>query len=105
DFQGHNPDVPNSQYAFVGSGSEIRADAGEHGDAGSIVVWADGATQFYGRASAHGGSEDGNGGQVEVSGKGQLQFHGHIDLSAAHGDIGTLLLDPTNIVIANGSGD
>ena len=80
-------------------------DAGEHGDAGSIVVWADNATQILRPRSAHGGSEDGSGGQVEISGKGQLQFHGQVDLGAAHGDIGTLLLDPTNIVIASGSGD
>src|SRR5262249_7247578 len=39
------------------------------------------------------------------SSKGHLGEHGHIDLTAAHGQTGNLLLDPTSIVIMGGTGD
>jgi hypothetical protein len=39
---------------------------------------------------------------AEVSGQGFLEFWGDIDLSANRGQIGTLLLDPTNITIVEG---
>jgi adhesin HecA-like repeat protein len=105
DFQGHNPDIPNSRYALVTAESEIRANALASGPGGTVIVWADSATRFYGLATARGGIEAGDGGLVEVSGKEYLEFHGRADLSAPSGAIGTLLLDPTDIVIANGSAD
>ncbi|MEQ9548175.1 MAG: hypothetical protein RIM23_00930 [Coleofasciculus sp. G3-WIS-01] len=49
--------------------------------------------------------DGGNGGLVEVSGKEQLIFRGTVDTTAVNGVSGTLLLDPTDIVIANGSFD
>ncbi len=36
---------------------------------------------------------------MEVSGKGSLQFDGKVDATAANGKTGTLLLDPTNIIV------
>ncbi|MBT9314015.1 two-partner secretion domain-containing protein [Leptothoe spongobia] len=46
----------------------------------------------------------GNGGFVEVSGKTGLVYAGQVDATATHGLSGTLLLDPTNVTIANGTG-
>ena len=71
---------------------------------GKIAVWADGSTRFAGEISARGGAEAGNGGYAEVSGK-YLEFKGTADTQAPHGETGTLLLDPADIVIANGTGD
>jgi filamentous hemagglutinin family protein len=103
-FQGQG-NIPKAERTFVGSGVTINADAFKSGNGGNVIVWADEVTGFYGNISARGGIEAGNGGFVEVSGKEHLIFRGTVDTSAVNGLWGTLLLDPTNIVIANGSRD
>ncbi|MEZ6244292.1 MAG: filamentous hemagglutinin N-terminal domain-containing protein [Phycisphaerales bacterium] len=93
---------------WIGQNALLRADAINQGDGGAVIVWADGATGFAGTISAKGGAFGGNGGFTEVSGKGWLSFGGRVDLTAAFGHKGTLLLDPTNIRIFDGpagSGD
>ncbi len=100
DYQGRNPDVHNAQRTYVSSGASIKADAVEHGDGGKVVVWADGDTRYYGNISAQGGSRSGNGGLVEVSGKENLDFNGGINVGAAFGVGGRVLLDPQNIVLS-----
>ncbi|MFW5763345.1 two-partner secretion domain-containing protein [Coleofasciculus sp.] len=102
-FQGKG-DVANALRTFIGSDVTINADALTTGDGGNVFVWADEVTGFYGTISARGGVDGGNGGFVEVSGKQQLNFAGIVDTSAVGGSFGTLLLDPTNIIIANGTG-
>jgi filamentous hemagglutinin family protein len=104
DFQGKGT-VPNAATTFIGKDVSIKADALTNGNGGKVIVWADKLTEFYGNISAKGGSVSGNGGFVEVSGKEQLIFKGNVDTNAVNGKPGTLLLDPTNIVIENGSAD
>ncbi|MCU0961563.1 MAG: hypothetical protein MUF48_15815, partial [Pirellulaceae bacterium] len=104
DHQGHNGDLANAEHTLLGTGSLLRADALHDGDGGHIVVWADATTWFYGTISAR-GSASGDGGHVEVSGNEFVEFRGCVDISAVSGHFGTLLLDPTDIVIANGTGD
>ncbi|MEW6495854.1 MAG: filamentous hemagglutinin N-terminal domain-containing protein [Cyanobacteriota bacterium] len=104
DFQGQSA-VPNASHTFVSSDSTINASAMLNGDGGRVIVWSDAVTQFYGNINAQGGTTSGNGGFVEVSGKGSLSFKGIVDTSAANGTIGTLLLDPTDILIRGGIGD
>jgi filamentous hemagglutinin family protein len=99
DYQGKNPDVANAQATYVGEGVTIRADATDHGDGGKVIVWADGFTNYQGHISAQGGAAGGDGGFAEVSGKRTLDFDGTVDLTAARGKTGTLLLDPTNLTI------
>ena len=103
-FQGQGT-IPNAARTFVGKEVIINANALTRGHGGNVIVWADEVTGFYGNISARGGSEAGNGGFVEVSGKEHLIFRGTVDTTAVNGLWGTLLLDPTDIVIANGSGD
>ncbi len=102
DFQGGG-DVRTADSTYVAQGSEVRADALSDGDGGRVIVWADDVTHFAGHISARGGSEGGDGGFAEVSGKDRLAFRGRADLRAAHGDVGTLLLDPDDITISNGA--
>ena len=97
--------VPNASRTFVDSDSVIQADALEAGDGGQVIIWADEITQFLGEISARGGLETGNGGFVEVSGLQSLDFHGQVDTSAFHGNVGTLLLDPTNITVVGSAGN
>jgi filamentous hemagglutinin family protein len=103
DFQGGGT-VPNASRTFVSSDSTIDVSALLQGDGGRAIAWSDEATRFYGTITARGGVFGGNGGFAEVSGKQFLDFAGLADLSAAQGQLGTLLLDPTNItVIAGGN--
>jgi len=103
DFQGQGS-VLNAQRTYIGSDVTINADAITAGNGGQVIAWADEATGFYGTINASGGETAGNGGFVEVSGKQDLLFRGTVDVGSIAGNIGTLLLDPTDITIVNGDG-
>ena len=100
DFHGANPAIQNATLTYVGPNTLIKADAIQNGNGGNVAVWSDNTTRFYGSISARGGNQSGNGGFVEVSGKGFLAFNGTADRRAPHGRAGTLLLDPTAMVIS-----
>ena len=72
--------------------------------AGNTVVWSDKDTVFRGTIVAKGGETGGNGGQIEVSGHENLGFTGQVNALAPSGFIGSVLLDPRNITVANGGG-
>jgi len=100
-YQGQGT-LPTASQVFVSQDSTIKVNAIDWGDGGRAIVWADEATTFYGGVSARGGAMAGNGGFVEVSGYKDLHFRGQVDMGAPHGSHGTLLLDPTDIVITAG---
>ncbi|MBE9042165.1 filamentous hemagglutinin N-terminal domain-containing protein, partial [Oscillatoriales cyanobacterium LEGE 11467] len=117
DFQGSGT-IPNARVTLVDGNTNIFADAMESGDGGRVILWADETTAFLGNISARGGAlstsnilssspplspSSSNGGFVEVSGKQNLIFEGLVDVSAANGSLGTLLLDPANITISSGA--
>ncbi|MCC6679073.1 MAG: filamentous hemagglutinin N-terminal domain-containing protein [Phycisphaerales bacterium] len=94
--QGRGPERA-AQTTIVTPGSEIRADAtAPGGGGGTVAVWSEGATGFYGSISAQGAS-GGAGGFVETSGKGVLDMRGTVRA----GNGGTWLLDPRNVTIDN----
>ncbi|SMH62922.1 beta strand repeat-containing protein [Azospirillum agricola] len=100
--------VANAATTTVEAGARLSAD-GSAGNGGSVVVWSDERTLFDGAISARGngiGSDGiaGNGGRAEVSGKASLSFHGTADLRAESGRTGSLLLDPHDLTISNGTG-
>ena len=68
DFHGEGA-TPTARRTLVESGATLSADATEKGNGGTVVVWSDEATAFYGRLTAKGGAAGGNGGQAEISGK------------------------------------
>ncbi|MCF6251182.1 MAG: filamentous hemagglutinin N-terminal domain-containing protein [Methylococcaceae bacterium] len=94
----------NATYTYIDKNTTINADAIEMGDGGKVIVWADDTTRFYGNITAKGGYRFGNGGFVEISGKKNLAVRGGVDLSSANGNVGSLLIDPDDIVIADGAG-
>lgn len=104
DFQGQG-ETRTARRTFVAKDALLRADAETEGDGGTIIVWADDATAFYGTLSARGGSESGDGGFAEISGKRSLVSHGSLDLGADNGSVGTVLYDPLRIVIRGGPTD
>ncbi|BAY65732.1 filamentous hemagglutinin family outer membrane protein [Calothrix brevissima NIES-22] len=104
DFQGKGT-VPNAASTFIGKNTSINADAIDNGNGGRVIVWSDNNTRFYGNISARGGVNSGDGGFVEVSGKQSLDYNGLVNTNATNGNIGTLLLDPTNIEIVAAGGE
>jgi filamentous hemagglutinin family protein len=97
-WQGKGPEA-NASSTYVGSGVVLDASATGQGDGGTVVVWADGHTNYFGQVNARGGVNGGDGGKVEVSGKATLNFQGGADLTAAHGKTGSLLLDPQFLTV------
>lgn len=97
--------TPTARNTFIEKDVKIKADAVTKGDGGYVTIWADNSTTFYGDVSVKGGDKGGSGGFVEVSGKKYLTFRGNVDTTASKGNVGTLLLDPDDLVIMNGSGD
>ncbi len=98
DYQGQGT-VPNATQTFVDPNSVINASSLVRGNGGRVIVWADNATQFWGTINAQGGAQGGDGGFVEVSGKEFLTFQGNVNVLAANGNAGTLLLDPSTLTI------
>ncbi len=103
DYQGLG-DYPTASTVNVGRDVSIFNDAISTGHGGRSIFWADRRMRFFGSVYARGGREWGDGGFVEVSGKEELFFEGRVDTTAANGKRGKLLLDPEDIIIADGSG-
>lgn len=97
EFQGGIDPAGNAQTVNVAAGAQLKANAGTNGDGGTVIVWSENATSFEGTLSATGGSQSGNGGFAEISGKNTLWITGSADLTAANGELGTVLLDPTEL--------
>lgn len=97
--RGKEENLINSTHTYLDASVSIQADALENGPGGKVIVWADGHTHFLGKISARGGLVGGDGGFSEVSGKEHLDFQGRVDLSSFTGQMGTLLLDPTDILV------
>jgi trimeric autotransporter adhesin len=83
-----------------GTDSQIHADGAGTGNGGDIITWASGTNAFNGGAflSATGGELAGDGGFIDVSGE-NVFIAGRVDLSAANGAAGTMLIDPRTIEI------
>ena len=84
---------------IVASNANIDVSATNNGNGGTVVVWSDGRTDMDGSIKATGGINGGNGGNVETSGKVALDLKGRVDVTAANGQGGQWLLDPTDIRI------
>jgi filamentous hemagglutinin family protein len=104
-WQGKDARIVNALAVDVEEGVQLKADATLSGPGGTVVVWSDDTTRFRGDLFARGSGADGAGGRAEVSGRRQLIFRGKVDLGAADGKTGNLLLDPDTVTINGGSGD
>jgi filamentous hemagglutinin family protein len=96
--------LPTAQHTVVEAGVTIQADALTQGDGGTVIVWADDATEFAGQISARAGALWGNGGFVETSGAQTLAVAptARVDTTAAHGQGGLWLLDPADLTVQSG---
>jgi fibronectin-binding autotransporter adhesin len=93
--------LQNAATTTVLAGASLNASALENGNGGSIIVWSNKNTYFAGSVAAQGGINGGNGGFSEISGHEHLSFTGaHINLLAAKGNNGQLLLDPHDVTVS-----
>ncbi len=99
DLRGENPNIQNAKTVFVGKDVLLKANALEEGDGGKIIVWGNKSNLFYGNAEIRGGSFAGNGGFIETSGA-YLDFQGKVDPFAPNGNLGNILMDPSDITIS-----
>ena len=97
-FQGNDPNIRNAQNTIIDAHSVMTADALQTGDGGTVIVWSDGHTDFFGTISNQ-GAPLGRGGFTEVSGKQTLRYAGSVNTGG-----GMLLLDPTDFTINAGTG-
>jgi filamentous hemagglutinin family protein len=96
--------VQATRAAVVTPTGSLAANATQRGNGGHIGVKSQGATNFAGTASATGGPQGGNGGTAEISGT-TLGVTGTVNLKAAKGKAGSVLLDPTDIDVEPGTAD
>ena len=101
DYQGKG-ETRTAARTFVTGDAKLRASAITVGDGGKVIVWADEATSFFGSVTARGGANGGDGGFVETSGREFLSITGAVvDAGALSGELGTWLLDPTDIRVVS----
>ncbi len=87
----------------VAKGATLAADATTKGDGGKVTLLAEKNTRFEGSISAKGGAQGGDGGFSEVSSRDTIVLAGDVDLSAAKGKTGELLIDPATLNITDAS--
>ena len=100
---GGNINLTASEQATLTGTSLTTANAGAEGNGGQVIVDGGRMVVFDNGAKieAKGGSVSGDGGFVEISG-GHFVYAGQVDASATNGQAGTLLIDPEDLIIANG---
>ena len=75
---------------------------GSRGTGGTVVLWSDLKTTFLGKVNALGGTLAGAGGAIEISSGDTLIYNGTVETARGGTRGGSLLLDPKNIIIADG---
>ena len=84
--------------------AQINVDAGTLGNGGRVDLTGDYA-RTTGSVSARGGAQGGNGGLVKLNISGGVETAGmKVDASAAHGQAGTLNIDPFDVFVYDFTG-
>ncbi len=97
--------IPRAHIIYSAEGSTIHADGLANSSGGKVILWGDEANFFVGNITARGGDLGGDGGFVEISSPAALIMHdnGRVNTTAPLGNVGTLLLDPTDVLISSGT--
>ncbi len=92
-------DLAHAKNLTIERGAVLRADAKTQGAGGTVTLFSDGLTRFFGEISAR-AMGTGAGGSVETSGK-TVHIKGKVDASSPLGKAGKWLIDPDDVVIRN----
>ena len=95
--------LPTSDMIFISEHVILNAGSRRQGQGGTVILWSDTITRYYGHTDVSGGIDGGDGGFIEVSSKGVLDYTGSVHMKSYGGKDGSLLLDPTDIVISAGT--
>lgn len=104
-LRGLDPDFNNSETVRIGNGANLSANATSSGKGGEVIVFSKGSLTFDGHLSVAGAS-GGPGGFAELSGQREVfirNLGAQVNLGAATGPAGTLLIDPIDISITPGA--
>ena len=93
-----------SQRVTVAAGAKVSADATGTGNGGRVTILSTKTTVVDGATSARGGQRGGDGGTVELSGEQGFRLTGTADTAAPRGALGTIVLDPRDLLITNTPG-
>ncbi|HVE43763.1 MAG TPA: MBG domain-containing protein [Gammaproteobacteria bacterium] len=100
-YLGQGP-LANANALIMLPNTTLLADALTTGNGGEIILWSKDMTYAAGDILTRGGAQGGDGGFIETSSQHYLDVNNvTVDTSAPNGNVGTWLLDPTNIWIAN----
>jgi filamentous hemagglutinin family protein len=84
----------------VAAGATLAASATGAGNGGEVTLLSTGTTSLGGAISVLGGPAGGNGGFAEISGE-KVALTGIVNSSAPLGRIGSMLIDPAAVVVAD----
>jgi filamentous hemagglutinin family protein len=96
-FHGKDSERANADKTVMNGTIDVSSKGDQKG--GSVVLWSENKTDFFGRISATGGDRSGDGGLIEVSSKGTLTYRGKASAASPCGKAGLILLDPSTITI------
>ncbi|MDD2877792.1 MAG: filamentous hemagglutinin N-terminal domain-containing protein [Acidiphilium sp.] len=91
--------APKAQTVSVAAGAVVTADATQAGNGGDIALMSAQRTTQSGALSAQGRA---HGGMIETSSDGVISLSGTETVFAAHGESGTILLDPATLIVDTG---
>ena len=94
-----------AQNTIIQAGAKISANATRSGNGGRVTVLSTQQTTMAGSISARGGKPAAMAASVEVSGDLGYALTGTINVGAPFGAAGSILIDPTNLVIATGGAE
>ncbi len=93
-----------SERTIIAPTARISANARRHGHGGRVTILSTQATDVAGSIEALGGTSGGDGGTIELSGETGFALTGQADVSAPHGMLGRIVIDPTDLTIVANSG-
>ncbi len=96
--------APAAAVVTIAQGAQIRANAENIGNGGTVSLLSQNFTGFGGAIDTQGGPQGGNGGLAEISSRGVISLSGTVTDIAIDGQPGEILLDPATLIVTVAGG-